>query len=432
MKYWIGICFLVVSGMACVTTGRAQDNNSGPNDPERFVREKANLGQPAVFPAAADPKKRTIRSRFIENLLTGADKTTKLTRQGLIIENAIFEGPLNLRSVSIPVEVRWTHCRFNDSVDFSESRASAPFVFDWSEFTNSAATLNFNGMTVDANLSLDNVQVSGDAQFYHLDVKGDLFVRISRFTNSQSAVQFGQAKVKGKMFFDNSRFQGSLSLADTEMLGLDLKGASIQGALDLNHAHIQTVFDLGLTTFPSSVALEGLNYADLTGPDVGRQLIELIDKANYNAQSYMQLEGYYRTHAYPELADETFFRMKRQERKRLSFGGQMYGLLLYVLVGYGRTPQNALYISFIFVVLGAFIFWDKRSVVPRNPEDPPKQYRPFWYSFDLLTPFIDLHEADSWMPRQDWWWGTTYAHLHRIIGWILVPVGIAAISGIIK
>jgi hypothetical protein len=71
-------------------------------------------------------------------------------------------------------------------------------------------------------------------------------------------------------------------------------------------------------------------------------------------------------------------------------------------------------------------------VVSRRKGDTSQTYNPFWYSFDLLTPFIDLHLADSWMPRQDWHFGRIYAHVHRIVGWILVPIGIAAITGIIK
>ena len=165
---------------------------------------------------------------------------------------------------------------------------------------------------------------------------------------------------------------------------------------------------------------------------MSQRLIDLIDQADYSAASYAQLEDYYAKHAYPELAEQTFFRMKRQERKRLPWAGHLYSLLLYVLVGYGRRPQNALYISLGVVLLGALIFGNRRSVVPRKHEDAAKVYSPFWYSFDLLTPFIDLHEADVWMPKQDWWFGSNYARLHRILGWILVPIGIAAITGIIK
>jgi len=240
------------------------------------------------------------------------------------------------------------------------------------------------------------------------------------------------ADIKGKMFFGDSTFKGTLSLADTTMLGLALQDVRIHKTLDLNHARIQTVFDLGLPTLPEKVSLEGLTYADLTGTTVGQRLIDLIDKAEYSAQSYTQLEDYYRKHAYPELADETFFRMKRQERNRLSLAGYSYSLLLYVLVGYGRTPQNALYVSFGVVLLGTLIFRSRHRVVPRKHEDATKVYSPFWYSFDLLTPFIDLHEADVWMPREDWWFGSNYARLHRILGRILVPIGIAAITGIIK
>ena len=105
---------------------------------------------------------------------------------------------------------------------------------------------------------------------------------------------------------------------------------------------------------------------------------------------------------------------------------------LLILVGYGRRPENALYASGVVVLIGSLVFWDRRNLVPRDAKHSSHDYSPFWFSFDLLTPFIDLHQADTWVPRQGWWFGRNYAHLQRILGWILVPIGIAAITGIIK
>jgi hypothetical protein len=86
----------------------------------------------------------------------------------------------------------------------------------------------------------------------------------------------------------------------------------------------------------------------------------------------------------------------------------------------------------IVVLFGGLVFRSRTSVVARDAADLSQTYNPLWYSFDLLTPFINLHQADVWVPRQDWRFGRNYAHIHRIIGWILVPIGIAAITGIIK
>ena len=74
----------------------------------------------------------------------------------------------------------------------------------------------------------------------------------------------------------------------------------------------------------------------------------------------------------------------------------------------------------------------------------------FWYSLDLFAPAIDLHVADGWMPKlpekpfpdpSSWrqrllWhcrrWRWYYMHIHKCIGWILVPLGLAAVLGIVK
>jgi hypothetical protein len=170
----------------------------------------------------------------------------------------------------------------------------------------------------------------------------------------------------------------------------------------------------------------------ISGNRVGSLLLDLIGQAPYSAESYTRLEDYYRAHAEPGLADNVFFQMKKRERERPPFFRRLWSWGLYLLVGYGRRPQYALAFSIIVILFGSLVFRDRRSVVPRKPEDLSQAYNPLWYSFDLLTPFIDLHQADAWMPRQDWRFGCNYAHLHRIIGRILVPIGLAAISGIMK
>jgi hypothetical protein len=84
------------------------------------------------------------------------------------------------------------------------------------------------------------------------------------------------------------------------------------------------------------------------------------------------------------------------------------------------------------VFLGTVIFWRRRDMELQDSKSCRAIYNPFWYSLDLLTPIIDMDAARVWMPRENWWFGRNYARLHRILGWILVPIGLAAITGIIK
>jgi hypothetical protein len=347
-----GLVLLVVGAILFAPIGRAQDDLSALTKPERLVLANAVLGRPTVFPKVSDDKERTIQSSFVEDLLTGhyghykkvkikgSYQDVKLNRRGFIINNAIFTGSLNLRSVTVPVEMQWIHCQFRDTVDFSSAHFSGPLNLSESSF---AKATYFNSIKADDYFAFLKATFDDTVEFYHIDIQRDLFASEANFADKNATIQFGQAVVSGKMFvgaatienvdYKPATFNGSVSFADTKTLGLNLSGVTIIGKLDLSHANIQTVFDLNRlkcsdpnqqastqrTCLPSKVALEGLTYADLGGNTVGSLLLDLIGQAPYSAESYTQLEGYYRTHAEPRLADTVFFDMKSESESAFHF-----------------------------------------------------------------------------------------------------------------
>jgi len=74
---------------------------------------------------------------------------------------------------------------------------------------------------------------------------------------------------------------------------------------------------------------------------------------------------------------------------------------------------------------------DKRSV----GQEAVSYYNPFWYSLDLFAPVIDLGVAKSWEPGPGHArprFARQYAHIQKILGWILVPIGVVALTGYLK
>ena len=49
-----------------------------------------------------------------------------------------------------------------------------------------------------------------------------------------------------------------------------------------------------------------------------------------------------------------------------------------------------------------------------------------------FLPFFDLKMASVWEPKTERRFARHYMRLHMIIGWILVPIGLLAVSGIIS
>lgn len=59
-------------------------------------------------------------------------------------------------------------------------------------------------------------------------------------------------------------------------------------------------------------------------------------------------------------------------------------------------------------------------------------YNPFWYSLALFLPISGLDDAKVWGPRRERKKTRLYMRLHSLLGYLLIPIGIAAWTGIIK
>lgn len=105
------------------------------------------------------------------------------------------------------------------------------------------------------------------------------------------------------------------------------------------------------------------------------------------------------------------------------------------VAGYGRRLTRALLISVLFVLLGWIIFMHEDNMMTQKEEDALRykgRYRPGWYSLSLFLPIITLEDSKIWMPRLERKKSRIYMRVHMILGYLLIPIGIAAWTGIIK
>ena len=155
-----------------------------------------------------------------------------------------------------------------------------------------------------------------------------------------------------------------------------------------------------------------------------------------------------------------------------------WDLFLKYSVGYGRKPELALIYSLIVIVVGCGAFPRSKMELHKKDEKELK-YSRFWYSLDLYLPVVDIHASEMWVPV---WpndsrpvrfrdypkfaalivWSIVkrglkfvpilnnlrptsreveqvkdkvrwhYMHVHALLGWILIPIGLAAVTGIVK
>jgi hypothetical protein len=160
--------------------------------------------------------------------------------------------------------------------------------------------------------------------------------------------------------------------------------------------------------------------------------LKLAGRWVYSADIYSSLEENFLRHGYRGDADLAFIEGKRHERKEHLHGLSWFGSsLLDGLIGYGRRPWKAGVPCIVFIALGCVLF-SPTKMEPQKPEDTPRVYNRFWYSLGLFLPFVNLQADNVWKPKADQTFLRTYMCLHILAGWILVPLVLAALTGLIR
>ena len=223
-----------------------------------------------------------------------------------------------------------------------------------------------------------------------------------------------------------------------------------------------------------AISLDGFMFQEIYIPGSASsawKMLELFDSPQfcYSTQPYLMLEQNLSASGNTGLASDAYIRMRNRQREQRvlnprSFLGAWSAWLgdwvLDLLIGYGREPWRAGLFAIGFTLLGMLIF-DRSHMMAQNSEEKNKadakgdnkspgtsedktetrapekkkndkqNYSRFWYSLDVLAPAIELGADKAWQPNPDWWFGRNYAYIHRIAGWILIPLILAAITGIV-
>src|SRR5439155_7825133 len=182
--------------------------------------------------------------------------------------------------------------------------------------------------------------------------------------------------------------------------------------------------------------IQGMSYKYVRAapeePESHKLLLNLADQPAYSADVYSRLEEFFVRQGYRSDADKAFIAGKRRERKEKLHGLDWLGsYLLDGLVGYGRHPWQAGIPCAVFIALGCVLFSPKK-MEPQKPEDVARVYSRFWYSLGLFLPFVDLQADKVWKPKADQTFLRNYMRAHIMLGWILVPLVLAALTGLIK
>jgi hypothetical protein len=261
-------------------------------------------------------------------------------------------------------------------------------------------------------------------------------------------VDLGYAKILGILILRRTRFRSSVNFNCATIHSLSLAAQRDDydsGSLSFNE---EEGLDLRRCTFD---IFEGTK-------DQQERVVKAQSPQSFSMDPYLQFERYYRSIGDEAYAKKIYYEGRTARRKN-TLGWSMRSLewlFLGLTVGYGVRMRRLLVWMIPVLVLGIVIFWSDSTLVAKesgkmktksssleqmNPakeaEQSPDGYEflkhlghRLWYSLDLFIPIVNLRIAEEYQ-RPHGLRGL-YFVLHIAMGWILVPLLIASLSGVVR
>jgi hypothetical protein len=430
---------------------------------ETAVLNQVALGKEAdlqPFAQGADQRRGEISAEFLVSLLVNEDKKFIVTPAGIMIKNAVIRNQFNLDNRTIPYNMTLTNCLFQDDASFRMSDFQQSLTIKDSIF---AREVNFSYLKVTYYVDLTNTHFNGKnkVHFENMKIGGDFSLPNAEFKNN---ADFTSTVVDIKLDLSNANFVSEQELADFDGINVDsmtVQNTTFQGTVSFWGATIKRDLNLSGAKFlnpekmavfsgtkigheliidkcvwlasTSILVLNDLTYQNIV-PD-GEPALNFIRRSTYNEEAYEHLEDYYKRLGRTGEADNVYIEYRWRQTEKAPWYERIGSYLLYKLVGYGRKSWHTLVLSLIFIGAGTIIFWRKQNMETQSAEEQhryQKHYSPFWYSLATFLPFVQLEDAEIWRPRASAQFARIYLRIHIILGYLLVPIGLAAWTGIIK
>jgi pentapeptide repeat protein len=386
---------------------------------------------------------------------------------------AVFEGKANFNYFAVERFLDFDRTTFNQDFSFEYTTVGWPYfaeaVFNGGvDFEGMQATHDFDLTRASYNTLDDPFTVSLAAVGGHTRLVG--FVAPAGISLEHN--DFGDLSLSGR---DNQEFAfiklssttvaGDFNMADVTTNEFIAQGLTVQDSttfiqvavkqtLDMSNASLGffTLDDhLAWPTDPKSFNLRGMTYSDIglvtysavsqewedqeLDESTWRALLRIVEESAYSPQAYRTLSQFLTEKGQPAWAAEVELSRKKRERDQIlpgQFGHWLWSWFLYIFSGYGQRPDFAFIWSALVIAIGAIVFRREEDMVILDDSEARPPYNPILYSFALFLPYIDLGIASKWDPKPDRRFAGIYKHIHRLMGWVLMPIALLTFGGIIS
>jgi uncharacterized protein YjbI with pentapeptide repeats len=451
----------------------------------------ASVGGNAEFDAA-----RFERAAVFERMKVGRNLFCRSFNYGGHRLTAEFRGTANFLGCQVEgdAEFRGTHFSGTQQptagsapdykADFEGFRVGGTAFFNDRLYGEDVGNVRFR-----VRVEFMNAQVANQARFERA-----VFGKGVDFTNLcvGGTANFGAARFHGETKFDSSDFKTEAKFRGAKFAGprasfraarfriLDLSGAGYRNRRFVNvllprskwpgfprrrdrSAPFYKARLWHWKTYSGNFDMSGATY-DLIYTDLQR-LLRSLDP--YDRQSYTLLEKSYRAIGWDRDADLISYdgycrdgqllweKVVKKGEKILPPHRWEYGSLPRALFNaaqrkvfrYGIRPYRLLLFSLAILVLGFFVFWQQGSIVQKefSRRKPGVQHQTTFgeavnMSLRQFIPVIEIPPGADWVPSDNVlpYAGATnfsyagYAAVHRVCGFVLIPVGVAALAGLLQ
>ena len=399
-------------------------------------------------------------------------------------QGTLFKDDVNFESGVVSRDADFTGAVFGGSakfdyfaterfIDFDRAIFNKDFSFiyttvGWPYFEGTAfqGQVDFEGMQATNDFELTGATYSfPDKEFTVKLAKVDGKVLFKEFTApaglSLDHNQFGELEISAKQ---NDKFEFvnltstnvtndlRMENVDTDVLSAEgltvgdstiFKNVNVATSLNMSNASIGffTMDEFSWPKNSKSFNLRGMTYTDiglvnqeLTDGSWG-VLLQMVDQSAYSPQAYRTLAQFLTEKGHPDWAADVELRQKLRERDDILMrysGPWFWSWFLYIFSGYGQRPDFAFIWSALVILIGAIIFRQEKDMVILDDTEAKPPYNPVLYSFALFLPYIDLGIASKWDPKPDRKFAGLYKHVHRLMGWVLMPIALLTFGGIIS
>jgi uncharacterized protein YjbI with pentapeptide repeats len=378
---------------------------------------------------------------------------------------AVFRSNASFLTVSVKATFSASRTRFLSHVTFGGSRVGVEFLLR--DLSYVGGTLSLRGVAA-GRVDLSFLGCDGRITLDYADIAGGL----SLYGVYADSASFQSTSVKRDAVFTNATFHDDVNF---EQMAVDGRayfgGAVIVGKADFS--------DASMSSFIMSDAAQS-NPARFLGPvdlsrfrfgHFGGEWQSLLAKTEpFHRDTYTRFERVYRAAGDEREAGRIYFARRVRERKWMfdramrrstpalpwleAFGEALrwlFDVVQRLLFRYGVRPLRLLVLSILFVGAGTHVFSRPGAVQTRAALMAQQQVvstarlstsEALGLSIRLFIPGVELPAAQQWVPssaplrfvvasRYLDYSSEAYATLHRLAGLLLVPLGVAALTGLL-